>query len=85
MGITVSKELQAALDSKGLTLTGSYFINRVDGIVFGVNNGQCAKNNGFISTELPYRREVVGRSVFQTGVFLSPRQTALLLKKHLNN
>lgn len=84
MGITVSKELQAALDSKGLTLTGKYFRSEHGTVYFELSDKNFAFNDGFISRQLTFSNRVqVHTGVL--GYMLTQDKAMKLLKKHLNN
>lgn len=84
MGITVSKELQAALDSKGLTLTGKYFRSERGVVYFELSNKNFALNDGFISRQLTFRSRVLSHKGV-LGYMLTQDKAMKLLKKHLNN
>lgn len=84
MGITVSKELQAALDSKGLSLTGKYYLSNRSTVYFEVSNGNFAFNDGSVSQNLTFNSRVQTHAGV-LGYMLTQVSAVKLLKKHLNN
>lgn len=83
MGITISKELQAALDSKGLTLTGR-FMEAPDGkLRFELSNGYVGYNEGDMTIISTF--EQVNKFGDRGDIQFLSTLILKAIKKHLNN